>query len=364
MTVILFLLVLGVLIFVHELGHFFTAKFFGIRVDEFAIGFPPQVFSKKIGETHYSLNIVPLGGYVKIFGEDPDDESLNGPDSNRSFVNASKWKQVIILLAGISMNLIFAWFLISLSFNFGMLTSIEDNFRDKAKDVSVIILSIQKDSPADKAGLKEGDSILYIESGKTKIDLPGVSEIQNLIIESKDNIRIDYKRGSAIGTIDLLASDGVVEGKKAIGISMGLVGIVKFGFFESFYQGAKLTFIEAININKDIYSFIFGALKGDSSLLSKVTGPVGIASMVGKASGMGISYLLGFVAMISINLAMLNLVPFPALDGGRVLFALIEIIIRRKIKPIIANWLNLAGFVFLITLMIIITYKDILRLFI
>ncbi|MFA5651880.1 MAG: site-2 protease family protein [Candidatus Paceibacterota bacterium] len=363
MTVVLFLIVLAVLIFVHELGHFVSAKMFGIRVDEFAIGFPPRVFGWKSGETQYSLNLIPLGGFVKIFGEDPDDDSMTGPDSKRSFVNAAKWKQIVVLLSGILMNIIFAWILISVSFNFGLLTSVEEQYKDKAQNVSVMVLSVLKDSPSEQAGLKEGDNILSIESGKTKIVSPIVVDIQKTIAESKNNIIINYKRGNATGTVSIVARDGIVEGKKAIGISMGLVGTVKFGFFQSFVEGAKLTAIETINITKGIYSFIGGAFSGKSGLLSQVTGPVGIASMVGQAKNMGISYLLGFIAMISINLAMLNLVPFPALDGGRVLFVLIEVIIRRKIKPVIANLLNLIGFALLISLMLFITYKDILKLF-
>ena len=117
MTVLLFLFVLAALIFVHELGHFIAAKKFGIRVDEFAIGFPPKIFGWKKGETEYKINLIPLGGYVKIFGEDPSDESINGPDSARSFVNVAKWKQIIVLLSGIFMNLVFAWILISISFD-------------------------------------------------------------------------------------------------------------------------------------------------------------------------------------------------------------------------------------------------------
>ena len=363
MTVILFILVLAVLIFVHELGHFASAKFFGIRVDEFAIGFPPKIFGWKKGETQYSLNLIPLGGYVKIFGEDPEEESISGPDSNRSFVNVKKWKQICVLLSGIFMNIVFAWILISVSFNFGLLTSIEDQFKDKAQNISVMVLSVLKDSPSYKSGLKEGDSILAIKVDGIEIVSPKVSDIQEAIAKSTSGIDIEYKRGNATGTVNIVAENGVVEDKKAIGISMGLVGIVKFGFFQSFVEGAKLTIIETVNINKGIYGFIAGALSGKDGLLSQVAGPVGIAGMVGQASGMGISYLLGFIAMISINLAMLNLVPFPALDGGRVLFVFIEIIIRRRIKPIIANWLNLIGFGLLISLMLFITYKDILRLF-
>ena len=373
MTIILFLLILAILIFVHELGHFVSAKLFNIRVDEFAIGFPPRVFGWKKGETQYSLNMVPLGGFVKIFGEDPNDESMNGPDSKRSFVNAKKWKQIVVLLSGVFMNIVFAWLLISASFNFGLITSVEDQFKDKAQNISVMVLSVLKDSPSDKAGLKEGDSILSIESenilntnavsSSTKIISPNVSEIQKIIAESKDNIKIDYKRGNATGTVNIIATNGVVEGKKAIGISMALVGTVKFGFFASFYEGAKLTAIETINITKGIYDFIGGAFSGKNNLLAQVTGPVGIANMVGQANSLGISFLLGFIAMISINLAILNLIPFPALDGGRVLFVLIEVIIRRRIKPIIANSLNLIGFGLLIALMLFITYKDILHLF-
>jgi regulator of sigma E protease len=362
MTVILFIVILAALVFVHELGHFVMAKIFGIRVDEFALGFPPKIIGFKKGETEYNLNLIPLGGYVKIFGEDVTDETTSGPDSKRSFINAAKWKQIVVLLAGILMNIIFAWILISISFNFGMLTSIENQYASNAKNVSVMVLSVLKDSPSEIAGLKEGDTILEIDSGKTKIISPSTTDIQNIISESNQSINIEYQRANATGTVNIVATNGIVAGKKAIGISMGLVGIVKYGFFQSFVEGAKLTAIEVSSIAQGIYGFIVGAFKGQSGLLSQITGPVGIEGMVGQASSMGISYLLGFIALISINLAMLNLVPFPALDGGRILFVLIETVIRKRIKPAIANWANTIGFVLLIALMLFVTYKDILRL--
>jgi regulator of sigma E protease len=362
MTIILFLLILAVLVFVHELGHFVTAKLFGIRVDEFAVGFPPKIFGWKKGETQYSLNLIPFGGYVKIFGENPDDESLVGSDSSRSFVNAKKWKQAIVLLSGIFMNIIFAWILISVSFNIGLTTSITDGYKDKAKDVAVMILAVQKDSPASRAGIKEGDYVLSIKSGEVSELSPDVATIQKVISESKEKISIEYKRNFATGTIELISENGVVEGRKAIGISMGMVGTVEFGFFQSFYEGAKLTGMETKNIAIGLYTFIASLFKGQGNVLAQVAGPIGIAGMVGEAKSVGLSYLLGFVAMISINLAMLNLVPFPALDGGRVLFVAIEAIIRRRIKPAILNWTNGIGFLLLILLMIFVTYKDILRL--
>ena len=361
-TIILFLIVLAILIFVHELGHFLSAKFFGIRVDEFAIGFPPQIISWKKGETKYVLNLIPFGGYVKIFGENPDEESINGTDSKRSFVNAKRWKQAIVLLSGIFMNIVFAWILISVSFNIGLLTSVEDQFRDQAQNVVVMVTSVQKDSPAEKAGLKSGDKILSISSGTTTIALPSTTDIQKIVALSNEVIKIDYEREISTSSVNLSSSNGIVDGKKAIGISMNLVGTVKFGFFRSFYEGFKLTFFESKAIAVGLYHFIVGAVSGKSGILSQVSGPIGIVGMVGEARGFGISYLLGFIAMISINLAMLNLVPFPALDGGRVLFVIIESIIRRRIKPVIANWTNTIGFVLLILLMLFITYKDILKL--
>ena len=385
MTTILFLIVLAILVFVHELGHFTAAKIFGIRVDEFAIGFPPKIFSWKRGETEYKLNMIPLGGYVKIFGEDPDEDSINGPDSKRSIVNASKWKQIVVLLSGILMNIVFAWILISASFNFGLISSIDEQYKDKAQNPSVMILSVLKDSPSYTAGLKEGDYIIKVVSDGIQYgtDNPkdiSVSKIQEIISTNKSgSIEIFYKRNNEISKTNVspslldtssveqsdIGEDIVKEasGKKLIGISMASVGTIKFGFFQSFYEGAKLTYIETINITKGIYSLIAGAIKGEKGLFAQVAGPIGIAGMVGEASDIGISYLLGFIAMISINLAILNLVPFPALDGGRVLFVLVEIIIRKKIKSVVVNWLNFIGFALLILLMIFVTYKDILRLF-
>ena len=362
MTIILFLIILAVLVFVHELGHFTAAKYFGIRVDEFAIGFPPTIWSKQKGETKYSLNIIPFGGYVKIFGENPDDESMSGEDSARSLVNAPKWKQTIVLLAGIFMNIIFAWILISISFNIGLLTSIQDQYKNQARDVSVMVLSIAKDSPAFHAGMQEGDDIIAIRSDKAEVLNPGVTDVQNVIAGSNGAIKIDYKRNNATGTASLIAESGLVNGRKAIGISMGLVGTVQFGFFRSFYEGAKLTWFETENIAVGIYGFIASAIQGQGSALSDIAGPVGIASMVGQARSIGISYLLGFVALISINLAVLNLVPFPAFDGGRVFVLIVEAVIRRKIKPVIVNWINITGFALIILLMLFITYHDIARL--
>src|SRR3989338_9433502 len=152
MSILIFVVILLVLVLVNEFGHFFTAKKFGIRVDEFGFGFPPKIFGIKKGETEYSLNALPIGGFVKIFGENPDDENTNGPDRDRSFVHKPKWKQAVVLFAGVFMNLLLAWILFSIGFMSGLPTSMGSEVKGyPLKDVNLVIVSVMTDSPADKA---------------------------------------------------------------------------------------------------------------------------------------------------------------------------------------------------------------------
>jgi len=361
MTIIIFLLVLTVLIFVHELGHFCAAKFFGVRVDEFAIGFPPTIWSRIKGGTKYMINLVPFGGYVKIFGETPDDLSVKGPDSERSLVNKPKWQQLVILLAGVFMNFVFAWILLSFAFNIGLSVAGSEYQKD-IKDTTLSLTSVMNDSPADEAGLQVGDKILSIESGETKITSPNVSDFGNIVSESDGKIIVEYKRKNGTSSTEVIAKNGLVEGKKAIGISMGMVGTVNYGFFRSIYEGGKLTLIQTKEISLGIGKFIFDVFSFKNGTFKDVSGPVGLAGMIGGARQISLSYFLEFIAIISINLAVLNFIPFPALDGGRALFVIIELIIRKRIKPVIMNWANAIGFMLLMILMLLVTYKDIIGL--
>jgi regulator of sigma E protease len=363
MTIILFLVVLAVLIFAHELGHFLVAKKSGIRVDEFAIGFPPKIFSWVRGETKYVLNLIPFGGYVKIFGENPDEESMTGSDSKRSFVNAPKWKQSCVLLAGISFNIIFAWILISISFMFGSIVPIGEGSAQYSKyitDERVIVTQTMPNTPAALAGLTTGDSILKVTSGKESFDMPNVQKIQEVITTTQGSIVLVYKRGEVEKSEVLVPKE--IDGKKVVGIYMENVGVVRLNPFLALWEGGKLTLLTFKQVIVGLVTFIFQAVRGQGDF-SQVSGPVGIVSMVGDAATFGLAYFLGFVAFISLNLAAINLVPFPALDGGRVLFVIIEAIIRRPIKPKIANTVNAVGFFILISLMIIITYRDIMKFF-
>jgi regulator of sigma E protease len=356
---------LAVLIFVHELGHFLVAKKSGIRVDEFAIGFPPKIFGWTRGETKYVLNLIPFGGYVKIFGENPDDESIKGADSARSFVNAKKWKQVCVLLAGIVFNIIFAWLLISGSFMFGSLVPIgADAGNDYAKyvtDSRVILTGVIPNSPAEKAGLTQGDRLLSINT-VTGAEL-NTNKIRELVETDADNkIQVSYERGGEVQNIEVTAELNTADNRKVLGIYMENVGVVKLNPALALWEGGKLTLVTVRDVAVGLGKFIGLAVRGQGDF-SQISGPVGIVSLVGDAANFGLAYFLGFVAFISLNLAVINLIPFPALDGGRVLFVIIEAITRRPIKPKVANTLNSIGFILLILLMLIITYRDIMKFF-
>ena len=366
MSVIIFLIILALLILVHEFGHFIVAKKSGIRVDEFGLGFPPKIVSKKFGDTLYTLNLVPFGGFVKIFGEDPHNEEIKEEDKHTSFYYKPKWIQALVLIAGVSMNIIFAWLLISLGFMIGLPSSVGQNSFGEVKNVKTIITEIIPESPAKKVGLQPGDVIVSISSGKDKLQNESLipENVQTLISRSENkDIKIFYSRANLTPTEVILQSDiDTIAGKRIIGIAMDEVGTLKLPIHLALLEGGETTIFLIKNITIGLGKFLWGVvtLKSD---FSQVSGPIGIAGIVGDARVLGFVYLLSLTALISINLAIINLLPFPALDGGRLFFILIEVVARRPISPRFIRWMNATGFVFLIILMLVVTAHDILKLF-
>lgn len=362
MSVLIFILILAVLVFVHELGHFMAAKATGMRVDEFGLGFPPRVISFKKGETLYSLNAIPFGGFVKIHGEDPNHESQFGDDSSRSFGAKSKPAQVLVLAAGVLCNMIFAWIIISIGFMTGLPASVDAYPKEFVKNPKVTITEVEPNSPAFVAGFKSGDVIEKIESGESVTAVSSSEDVQNFItVHALEPLTVTVARGVEKKVITVHAEEGIVPDKAAVGIAMSSVGLVQLPFFRAVVEGLLLTGNLLREITVGLVQF-FGSLFQGKASLSQVSGPVGIAGLVGDARALGFVYLLSFTAFISLNLAVINLIPFPALDGGRILFVIIETIKRSPIKPAIANTFNAVGFFLLIALMLAITYHDILKL--
>lgn len=362
MNILIFLIILLVLVLSHEFGHFIVAKKSGIRVDEFSFGFKPRIFGKKIGETTYNFNALPFGGYVKIFGENPDDESINGADKKRSFFHKPWYIKMSVLLAGVFMNFLLAWFLLSISFMSGLPSSTSiapegSNIRDQA----LTIVGISPNSPAEEAGIKIGDKISFLQTEDDStllLSSPFTAEtVQSFVKRNPtDEITFSLIRGKEVKEISLTPEDAIV------GISMDTIGKLSLPVHKAVWEGLKLSGNLTARIAVGFYSLIKDGITGQGDL-SAVTGPIGIIGIVGDAADFGFIYLLSFTAFISINLVIINLLPFPALDGGRVLFLIIEKIKGSRIKPQIGNMINLVGFGILMLFMALITYHDIVKLF-
>ncbi len=362
MSIIIFIIILGVLIFVHELGHFLVAKKSGIRVDEFGIGFPPKIWSKKVGETLYSLNAVPFGGFVKIVGEDPTEEPIPEEERSRNFAYKPKLVQTAVLGAGVFFNIIFAWVLISFGSMFGLPTPVSEA-PDRVIDPKLVITQISPDSPAERSGIKPGDVISAVSSQDRVLEEVSPQGVSNFIeAHSRDEILFEIRRGQQELTFNLTPEEGIVSGRSVVGVSMDMIGTLRLPPHEAFWEAGKTTVSLIGVISVGLFNFIKDAFTGNGGF-SEITGPVGIVGLVGDVSQLGIIYLLSFTAFISINLAIINLLPFPALDGGRILFVIIEAIKGSPIKPQIANTLNGLGFILLILLMVAVTINDILKLF-
>jgi regulator of sigma E protease len=367
MSILIFLIILLVLVISHEFGHFIIAKKSGIRVDEFSFGFPPKLFGKKIGETSYNFNALPFGGYVKIYGENPDDETINGPLKDRSFSNKPSYIKMFVLLGGVAMNFLVAWLLLSIGFMSGLPTAISNSPNDSLiENQNVTITSVVFESPAEKAGLKIGDRILSLETETDSTKLLSsnfdIDIVQKFINNHPDQkINISLIRGHEPLNIVVIPKRKTSEDPAMIGISMDIIGTLKLPFHTAIWEGLKLTVDVTLRTIVGFYNLIRDAILGQADM-AYLTGPIGIVGVVGDATKFGFIYLLSFTAFISINLAVINLIPFPALDGGRLLFLLIEKIKGSRIKPEIANWANSVGFIMLMMLMIFITYKDILKI--
>lgn len=389
-TIILFLVVLSLLVFVHEWGHFIAAKKFGMKVYEFGFGFPPRAIgiykdpktkkwvlvkksktqdlhdtvgggdregSDEYPATVYSLNWLPLGGFVKIKGE--NGEAAQSPDS---FGYHKAWKKTVVLVAGVTMNFLLAALLLGIGFMTGLPTDITEGVDASATVIgepSIVVQQVSPDSPAKDAGIEAGDKILRvndapIENSKQLIELVGQ--------QANQEIMINLLRADELYTVLVTPTFDEAEGRARMGVMIADAAIVKYPWYIALYKGFIAAGYGAVGILVGFFLLIKGLIFGQG-LVFDVAGPVGIASIIGDSARLGFNYLLNVTAMISLSLAVINILPIPALDGGRLLFVIIEKISKKPVPKKYEQIAHTIGFVLLMGLIIIVSVRDVVKIF-
>lgn len=353
LAAVILVVIISLLVFVHEFGHFITAKRAGMRVDEFGFGFPPRAFGFKRGGTIYSVNWIPLGGFVKIKGESGEERG-----DHDSFASKSLWARALVLVAGVLMNVLLAWVLFTFGYMIGLPQVAEDlSPYASVNEAKVQVVSVLEGSPADRAGIESGDTIAVIDG----IAVGEADTVRN---------RTTRETGETVSLIILRDGEEIeaavvpemlqLTGRIGIGIALARTGLVSYPWYIAPIEGAHTTFV----LGRDIV-WAFGGLIRDLFVTREVTqefsGPVGIAFITADVAELGFRYLLQFTALLSLNLAIINVVPFPALDGGRLLFLFVEAIRGRAVGKRIEASVHNLGFALLMLLVVIVTYRDLVK---
>jgi regulator of sigma E protease len=358
LTFLIFLAVIAILVLSHEFGHFIVAKLRGMRVDEFGFGFPPKIVGKKIGETEYTLNLFPFGGFVKIWGEDEVEQT----NDSRNFSTQSFVSKFAVIIAGVCMNLLLAYLLFTAGHLAGLPTVVDDA-TTHARNVQVRIIDVSIGSPADIVGILPGDAITQIKAGETVLPITDIEQVQDIVaLHEGSQISFTIMRGDTDIDFVVVPRINPPVGEGALGIAMLKIGIVSTPWYIAPWEGLKTTTSLTGAVVEGLWSF-FANLFRSGEVIGEVAGPVGIAQVAGQAGRLGFIYLLQLTALLSINLAILNLLPIPALDGGRIFFLLIEKIRGVPINAHFARRAHATGFIALLILMLIITYRDIVKIF-
>lgn len=360
-TILIFLAVLSVLVIAHEFGHFYAARKAGMTVHEFGLGFPPKIFSwtDKNG-TEWSLNLIPLGGFVRIKGENADSE---GADDEDSFSSKSKTARFIVLIAGVVMNFIVAAIFLGITLMFTTTTVLPDEkpFLANISNERTSIIHISPDSPLADSTISTGDTITAINNQEVLNAEQAINIIGNYA-ENEDivNFTIVNSQGE---TLEVSASPIFNEelNRSVFGLAIEDLADINYPWWFAPIKGIELAAIYTWLIIVAFFGLIRDLILG-SGVQEAVAGPVGIAQMTGEVARMGIINLMQFTALLSLNLAVLNALPIPALDGGRILFVLIEAIRGKKNSPQLEASIHGLGFLLLMILVVIITYRDIVNL--
>src|SRR3989344_650983 len=360
MSIIVFIIILGILVLVHEFGHFIAAKKNGVKVEEFGFGFPPRIFGKKIGETIYSINLFPIGGFVKLYGEEYHelDKTKSLPIAtsslkDRAFVYKKPWQKASIILAGVIGNFLLGWLVISFLFTQGVPTPVN----------KVLVEKVQTNSPAAEAGLKPKDFVVELQKGAKNYKLSSPNELTLLTQKFLgEEVNLSVERNGKKLNLLITPRKNPPKGQGPLGI------VITSPFIEKkypWYQAPFYGLIEAFNITKKIV-VEFGRIIIQLITLHKpevdVAGPIGIAQYTGQAIKFGKNAVLELLALLSLNLAVINILPFPALDGGRLVFVIYEWTTKKRVNKTVERYVNLFGIIVLLSLALVISIRDVTRL--
>lgn len=356
-TIIIFLLILSLLVLVHEWGHYIIAKTIGAKVEEFGLGFPPRVYTWKGKDSMtWSLNWIPLGGFVKVKGESGDHR-----DDKDSFGNKPLIARFAVLFAGVFMNIVAAAVLLSLAFGIGIPTIVEGDFGSSAviSDTALMITQVLEESPASIAGIEAGDRVMTINGERFVDGEAARAYLQD--VDPNELVSFLIERDGTSQTVEVVPSYLEEIDRMGVGIAIVQTGTVQYPWYVAPVKGVEATAFYTKEILAAFGAIVQGWVGGDGPEV-ELAGPIGIAKITGEVAEQGFVNLLQFAAILSINLAIINVLPFPALDGGRILFVIIEAVRRKPYDPKIETVIHNIGFLILIGLIILVTYQDILNL--
>lgn len=360
-TILITLISIIGLLTLHEFGHFIVAKKIGVKVEEFGVGYPPRLFGKKIGETIYSLNLLPFGAFVRIPGEGGEKSNL---EDYQRFIGKSVWQRAQIMLGGVVSFWIIAVILLSIVFMIGAPQAISDNETGPLINPKVQLVAIAANSPAEKAGLKAGDAIKQISISGSQFPINKVKDVQDLTEQYKgEAITLTIQRGKEIFTVSLVPRESPPAGEGAMGVALSRTAEKSYPWWQCPVKGIQATFDLTSSVILGWGKLLGNLIQGHGLPKGvQFVGPVGIGALVSQAAKVGINYFLQFIALIAVYLAVFNILPIPALDGGKLLFLGIEKIKGKPVNRKIEENVTAAFFFALILLMIFVTIKDINRL--
>jgi len=354
-TLIVAFLSLIALMVIHEFGHFIIAKKFKVKIEEFGIGYPPRIFGKKFGETLYSINLIPLGAFVKIYGEEGD------IDDYRSFSNLAIWKRILIVLGGVISFWIASMIIFTAAFMIGASVPVGDQDIAGVNDTAVKIVSVANGSPAEAAGIQPGDQLVSAESRSSKLNINKISDFQDFTYQNQDKqiILVLNKAGHEF-SVELTPRSQYPSGQGPTGVTLERMAnvIKKYPWYEAPFQGIIFTWQTTWQALVGIYGVMASLFEGKGVPQgAELAGPVGITIFLSQAASLGVGFFLYFIGSLSVLLALFNAFPIPALDGGKLLFLIIEAIKRKPVSVKVEQYLTITFFALLILMSIFITIK-------